>query len=199
VSTLVLVRHGQSDANAAAQLVGRLDPPLTELGRQQAQRVADALGPRAPALVVSSPLQRALQTARAIADAAGCDVTVDERVIELDYGEWDGRGLTDVPPDAWERWRTDPLFAPPGGESLTAVTARTSSAMADLLARNDERPVVVVSHVSPIKAAVTWALDAGVETTWRLRLDLASLTTITGSPHGAMLLAFNATGHLEGL
>ncbi len=195
----MLVRHGESDANAAAQLVGRLDPQLTELGRQQAQRVADALRPRAPALVVSSPLLRALDTGRAIAAAAGCDVVLDDRLIELDYGEWDGRGLTDVPPDAWERWRTDPQFAPPGGESLEAVTARMSAAMADLLARDDERPVVVVSHVSPIKAAVTWALGVGVEATWRLRLDLASLTTITGSPTAVMLRAYNATGHLDGL
>ncbi len=101
--------------------------------------------------VISSPLQRAVATATAIADAHGLAVEIDARLVELDYGEWDGRKLTDVPPEAWAAWRTEAGFAPPGGETLADVTARVASFCADVL--GDEL-VIAVSHVSPIKAAV---------------------------------------------
>ena len=104
---LVLVRHGQTDANARGLLLGRADPPLSPLGRRQAAALADRV-PTA-ARVISSPLARCCETAAAF----DRPVTVDERWIELDYGEYDGRPVGDVPADVWQTWRADPHYVPP--------------------------------------------------------------------------------------
>ena len=145
--------------------------------------------------IVASPLRRAQQTALAF----GLPVETDDRWIELDYGEFDGARLRDVPADLWEAWRADAGYVPPGGESLTAVGRRVRAACADLVgAGSPDRPVVVVSHVSPIKAAVAWALGVGDEVSWRMFLAPASITRIVPSPRGVSLHAFNETGHLAG-
>jgi probable phosphoglycerate mutase len=146
--------------------------------------------------VFTSPLQRAYQTGAAIAAVCGAPVEVDERLIELDYGEWDGRPLSDVPPDAWTEWRADPNFAPPGGESLVAVTKRVAEFCCDRLAGGAS--VVAVSHVSPIKAAVAWSLGVDERATWRMQLGLATITNIGARPDGTGYLAsYNDGAHLE--
>src|SRR5439155_19847099 len=141
---------GQTDANARGLLLGRADPPLSDLGRRQ----ADALANRVPAdaRVVSSPLLRTRETAAAF----GRPVDVDDRWIELDYGDYDGRPVADVPADVWRDWRADPHFVPPGGESLVMLGNRVRAACEELLEEARDRDVVVVSHVSPIKAAIGW-------------------------------------------
>jgi len=192
---LVLVRHGETAANTEGRLLGRADPSLTELGREQVERLAVALVPVRAAAIVSSPLLRARETAGAIADLAGASVEVDDRLIELDYGEWDGRTFAELPSGAARRWRDDPTFAPPGGESLVAVRARVTPCCEELLARSGV--TVAVSHVSPIKAAVVWALGAGDEIGWRMRLGLASITRLELSNDRPCLIAFNDTGHLD--
>src|SRR5207244_181247 len=169
---LYLARHGQTEANASGRLLGRLDPPLTDVGKDQAAALARVLGDAAR--VVSSPLQRARETAAAI----GRPVEVDERWIELDYGIWDGRPLAEVPAELWARWRTDPEFAPEGGESLAALGRRVADACQALADEAVTDDVVVVSHVSPIKAAVAWALGVGDGVAWRMFVDVASLTRI---------------------
>lgn len=187
MSDLVLVRHGRTEANATGLLLGRLDVDLDEVGRAQAAVLAAALP--TPDLVVSSPLARARQTA----EAFGAEVVVDDAWIELDYGEWDGRPAGDVPPEGWQAWREDPDFAPPGGESLTALTARVHEAIQRLAV--DDRRIVVVSHVSPLKAAAGWALGLGPEVAWRTYVAPASITRIGLGPPPT-LRAFNETLHL---
>lgn len=190
---IVLVRHGQTQNNAEGRLVGRADPPLTELGRRQAAALAAAVP--AAARVVSSPLGRARQTAAVF----GVPVEVDERWVEVDYGEYDGRPLAEVPPDLWRHWRSDPGYCPPGGESIAAVGERVRAASTELLAEAAERDIVVVSHVSPIKAAVAWALGVGDEVAWRLFLEVASVSRIVVGPHGPVLRSFNECAHLTSL
>jgi len=189
---IAFVRHGETATNRAGLLLGRADPALTDAGRSQAAAVGAALatGPQ-PVAVVTSPLQRAVETAAAIAARFGLEVERDERLIEIDYGEWDERGFDEVPADELRRWRADPTFAPPGGESLVAVQARTAECAAELLERAGDGLVVAVSHVSPIKAAVAWALRVGPEIAWRMRLDLGSITRIDRGP---VVLTFNETG-----
>ncbi len=192
---IIFVRHGQTEANRGGLLQGRADVPLTALGREQAALVAASL-PAAPARVLASPLRRAIDTAGPIAERFGIGVEVDERLVELDYGEWDQRPIGDVTAQEWKGWRADSSFAPPGGESLDDVAARVSSFCAEVVAA--EGGVVAVSHVSPIKAAVAWALGAGPAVTWRLFLDLASVTRIAARPGGdASLVGFNETSHLH--
>ncbi len=197
---LILVRHGQTDANARGLLLGRADPPLNETGRRQARALAAAL-PRA-ARIVSSPLTRARHTAAVLAGAApgvtdAEDVEVDARWIEMDYGDLDGRPATALDERSWRTWRQDPDFVPAGGESLAAVCTRVREAcveLADDAARGD---VVVVSHVSPIKAAVTWALGVGDEVGWRMFLADAGVCRIDTSGPVPLLLAFSDAGPVD--
>jgi broad specificity phosphatase PhoE len=141
--------------------------------------------------VISSPLARTRQTA----DLLGPPVTVDERWIEIDYGAYEGTPLGDVPSEVWARWRADPSFRPQGGESLTDVGRRVRAGCEELLASGEAAAadVVVVSHVSPIKAAVAWALNVGDEVAWRMFLDVASVCRITTSGRGPSLRTYNET------
>lgn len=187
---LTLVRHGRTDENRAGLLLGRLDVELDALGQAQAAAAARAVGPAD--LVVSSPLRRT----RATAGAWGQPVQVDDRWLELDYGELDGTPLRDVEADLWARWRGDVSFAPPGGESLRALGARVRAACDDIATIARDGHVVVVTHVSPIKAAVAWAMGVGDEVSWRMFVAPASVTRISISDRGASLQGFNDVGHL---
>jgi broad specificity phosphatase PhoE len=182
---IVFVRHGETAPNRRGLLLGRADPPLTDRGRRQADSLAERLAALEPATVMTSPLGRARATAEPIAELAGCDVDVDDRLVEIDYGEWDGQPLADLTREVVARWRADPDFAPPGGESLRVVGKRVAGFCEERLG---DRVVVAVSHVSPIKAAVVWALGVGDELAWRMRLDVASVTRIAPGP---VLVGFN--------
>jgi len=186
----VVVRHGRTEANAGGRLLGHLDLPLDELGRAQAAAVAAAVGP--VDRVVTSPLLRTRQTAACFEGP----VVVDERFIELDYGEYDGKPLAEVPADVWRRWRADPDFSLPGGESLTALRLRVEAGLDDLALAARTETIVVVAHVSPIKAAVTWAIGVGEDVTWRLFVSPASITRIDVTERGPILHSFNEVTHL---
>lgn len=191
---LILIRHGESTGNADGLLLGRLDAPLTERGISQAR----SLGPSVAGVqrVISSPLARARATADAL--GTGLPVEIDDRWIEVDYGEFDGQPLGSVPAEVWTRWRSDPDFRPPGGETLAEAGNRVRSACEELFATEGAGargagPVVVVSHVSPIKAATCWALGLGDQGAWRLYLATASVTRITWGADGPVLNQYNQT------
>lgn len=188
---LVLVRHGQTEANARGLLLGRGDPPLSELGRRQAQALAGMVP--SGARVVASPLARTVETAAAFGRA----IDVDERWIELDYGTLDGRPLDEVPAETWEAWRRDVHFVPGGGESLATLGLRVRAACEELVDEARTRDVIVVSHVSPIKAALAWTLGTGDETTWRMFVRVASIARVAVGPWGPSLHSFNETPALE--
>ena len=192
---ILLIRHGQTAANRDALLVGRIDPPLTELGEAQAERLGERLQGSNPSFILSSPLSRARQTADAIAVSTGLTVKTEDRLIEMNYGEWDGMPIADVPNDVWRQWRSDPDFKPPGGESLHDVSSRVGSLMGELLLGDDL--AIVVSHVSPIKAALTWALGAPDQMVWRMFIDVASISSIGMRQGAPCMLGFNETAHLR--
>ncbi len=175
---IILIRHGQSTTNELGLLVGRADPPLTELGREQARRLAPHLGTVRE--VWSSPLQRAHSTARLA--VPGLEPLVKDSFIEVDYGSLDGRRLDSITDDQWRRFEgghDQPLL---DGESLRDVDARVYAELDALFAdpaswlHHEEEHLVIVSHVSPIKAAVTWALGVGGAAAWRMRIDNGSMT-----------------------
>jgi len=190
---LIVVRHGRTAVNANGVLLGRRDPPLDDLGRRQAAALAPILaGARR---VVSSPLRRTRETAAAL----GLPTTVDDRFVELDYGALEGVPLVDVPADLWARWQADLDWAPEGGESIGALGARVREGCEALVEEAAEHDVVVVTHVSPVKASVAWALGVDDGVSWRMFVAPASLTRISVGPPRRALHAFNVTTHLEGL
>ena len=193
---LTLVRHGQTVANAQNLLQGHVNHPLDEVGLAQVSLLGGALQKIAPvSRVVASPLQRAQQTAQAITQGLSqhIEVETDPRWIELNYGDFDGQPVSSVSPEQWATWRTDEHFRPPHGETLAELSVRVHEAIDALLADSVSAHIVVVSHVSPIKAAVAWALGVGVEMSWRTALDRASMTTVRLDAKHPALKTFNVT------
>jgi broad specificity phosphatase PhoE len=190
---LVLVRHGRTAWNRERRLAGRTDVPLDDVGRDQARAVAAALGEVHD--LRTSPLVRATETAALLGLAV--PAVVDEAFVELDYGELEGTALDELDPARWRALRDDPTSRFPGGESLEDVQRRVAAACDALFAtdghgaRSASGDVVVVSHVSPIKAAVAWALGADARLALRLRLDNATITTIDWVAERPVLVAYN--------
>jgi probable phosphoglycerate mutase len=192
---LKLLRHGEAVGNAQGVLLGRMDSPLTENGERQVSRLKTLLGPDSQVKrVISSPLLRARKTAEAL--DLGVEIEIDERWTEVDYGTFDGQKLTDMPAEIWQAWRSDPTYRPPQGETLAELGERVRSACNELFANSGlgtraHEDVVVVSHVSPIKAAVSWALGSGDELAWRLWLATASMTVIGWGADTPVLHRYN--------
>lgn len=191
---LLMVRHGQTKTNASGRLLGRADPPLDEVGVGQAEALAAALG--RPYRVVASPLLRARQTAAMLGGHDIDAVDVDDRFVELNYGDLEGRRMSEVSPETWAAWQSDPAWAPPGGESLDHLALRVFPALHELVAEARDNDIVVVSHVSPIKASMAWALGSGIEISWRSHLNTASITRIGIRGSTPLLYGFNDVSHL---
>lgn len=188
--TIYVCRHGRTEANASGLLLGRADPPLDEVGTDQASRIAAALP--SGARIISSPLQRCVQTAQAY----GVDVEISDRLIELDYGDFDLTSMADIAPETMAEWRANPTFTPPNGESLQQLADRVGGLLDDLVAGETSTDVALFSHVSPIKAAMAWALGVGIEISWRSHVAQASISVIEVSKRGPSLHAFNRIDHL---
>jgi ribonuclease H / adenosylcobalamin/alpha-ribazole phosphatase len=198
---LLLLRHGQTALSVHRRYSGRGNPELTDLGRQQAQAAARYLAERGGiAAVVSSPLQRAYDTAAAAAKALGLDVTVDDDLIETDFGAWEGLTFAEAAehdPELHARWLSDTATEPPGGESFDAVLERVLRARERIIATYQGATVLVVSHVTPIKMLLRLALDAGPGILYKLHLDLASLSIAEFYSDGASSVRLvNQTGYL---
>ena len=187
---LYLVRHGRTLVNAENRLQGRIDHSLDEVGRRQSIEIAGAL--RKVDRVISSPLLRAKETAAAFNQK----IDVEPRFIELDYGDFDGLLQNEVPEEVWKNWRSDINYRPPNGESLAELNSRVCQVLNEIADEARERNVVVVSHVSPIKAAIAWAVGVEVSSSWRMLLDRGSISRIELSPQGPKLRGFNDTSHL---
>ena len=191
---LILVRHGRTAANKAGQVQGRLDQDLDEIGQRQAVAVSDMVKAMGPVdVVIASPLKRAQQTAIEF----GLPVEIDERFLELSYGVYEGVKHADVPSEVWNNWRQDFNYVPEGGESLAALDVRVRGACSDLAARAAESNVVVVSHVSPMKSAVAWALGVDIGISWTCHLDHASVCRIAFRNSSPILTTFNETAALD--
>ncbi|MDT5107518.1 MAG: ribonuclease / adenosylcobalamin/alpha-ribazole phosphatase [Mycobacterium sp.] len=198
---LMLLRHGQTELSVERRYSGRGNPPLTDLGRRQADAAARYLAQRGGiAAVVSSPLQRAYDTATVAAKGLGLDVTVDDDLIETDFGAWEGLTFGEAAardPELHTRWLHDTAQPPPDGESFDAVAHRVRRARNRIIAEYGDATVLVVSHVTPIKTILRLALDAGEGILYRLHLDLASLSIAEFYPDGASSVRLvNQTAYL---
>ncbi|MDT0331993.1 MSMEG_4193 family putative phosphomutase [Nocardiopsis lambiniae] len=200
--TLILVRHGMTDATGP-RLAGRAPGVhLNDTGRAQAAHLAVRLSGVRPAALLSSPLERCRETAEAVAEVLGVPITTDDRLIECDYGSWTGRALTDLAHEPlWRVVQDHPAAVRfPGGEALAAASARAVEAVRDwnsrlLLTPADAPPVYVVcSHGDIIKAIVADALGLHLDLFQRLRVDPCSVTSITYTRTRPFLNVLNDTG-----
>ncbi|MFI6482067.1 bifunctional RNase H/acid phosphatase [Nonomuraea sp. NPDC050663] len=200
-TTLLLLRHGQTALSVERRFSGTGDPELTPTGLTQATRAAEHLAQIAPDAIVSSPLKRARQTAEALARLTGLDVDIDEGLRETDFGAWEGHTFTEIQrrwPAELSAWLADPAVAPPDGESFGATARRVQQTRERLVERYAGRTVVVVSHVTPIKMLLRFALLAPPAALYRMHLDLACLSRIEYFADGQCVVKyFNDTAHLR--
>jgi broad specificity phosphatase PhoE len=201
VSLLYLVRHGETNHNAEERGLGRADVPLSSRGRLQASLLAARFARVPVDAVLSSPLQRALEIARAIADHHALAVDVRPELTELDVGDTEGLTYAEIRerfPDFYRAWTgDDPVAVPmPGGESLAELARRLEPLSAELLAGPD-RVAVIVSHNFTLRVLVCQLLGIPVASFRNFRLDLASVTTISIQHGRAAIQALNDVCHLE--
>ncbi|WP_093602744.1 bifunctional RNase H/acid phosphatase [Lentzea waywayandensis] len=198
---VILLRHGQTRLSVDRRYSGRGDHPLTELGLEQAERAAARLSKMdGVAAVISSPLQRAQQTAGKLADRIGLDVVTHQGLIETDFGTWEGLTFAEASaqdPEVHRRWLGDTSVKPPNGESFDEVHARVRKARTDIISRYGGKTLVLVSHVTPIKTMLRQALDVGPQFLFRMHLDLTGISIAEFYPDGhASVKLVNDTSHL---
>jgi broad specificity phosphatase PhoE/ribonuclease HI len=204
-ATFVLLRHGETPLTPQKRFSGSggTDPSLSAVGREQAERAAEALAGRGTIQhILASPLTRTRQTAAAVAERLGLEVTVEDGLIETDFGAWEGLTFGEVReryPDDLNTWLSDPEAEPTGGgESFAATATRIAATRDKLVAAYAGRTVLLVTHVTPIKTFVRLALGAPPESLFRMELSAASLSAVAYYADGnASVRLFNDTSHLR--
>lgn len=205
MATLLLMRHGRTTANADGGLAGRRPVELDDTGRSQATAVGERLRPVPLAVVVSSPLVRCRQTV----DLAvpGAVPTVDDRLVECDYGSWEGQPLKHLAREPlWPVVQQHPSAVVfPGGEAMAAMATRAVAAVRDWDARvtaehGSDAVWLACSHGDVIKAIVADALGMHLDLFQRITVDPASVTVIRYTPMRPFLIRLNDIGgDLSGL
>ncbi len=198
---LLLVRHGESEWNAAGRLQGQADPPLSKLGRRQAAHVAARLVDEGVDAIVSSDLERAVDTAAALAGSVGLEVARREDLREVDLGSWTGISRTEVERDApelWRRWRIEGIEGWDGGEKYADAMVRISGAISALAAEHEGQTVVAVSHGGSIRLATCHLLGMPATELGRIMsIGNASITEFLVEPDGTgRLVRLNDNAHL---
>jgi broad specificity phosphatase PhoE len=164
VTTLILVRHGETDWNRDGRWQGHADAPLNDRGREQGRALASELAGEDIAAVYSSDLARARETAEIMAARLGGPVSVDRRLREVDVGGWSGLTMDEIEarfPEEITRWRAeDPHHTFDGGESYSAMGERVVAALEEIAANHPDGQVLVVLHGGPIRAVL--AHSAGI-------------------------------------
>lgn len=164
---LTLLSHGMTDAMSAGRFPA--DEPLNALGTRQVRALDDQ---GSPDLVVTGPEMRTRQTA----ELRGWQPDIDPALADLDCGNWRGRSLTDIDPDALRQWMTEPASAPHGGESITALIDRTADWLHTISTTSGR--LIAVTHPAVIRAAILTVLIAPPESFWRIDIAPASRTEL---------------------
>jgi probable phosphomutase (TIGR03848 family) len=200
MTTLVLIRHATNDWVRKGLLAGWTPGVrLNEEGRAQAQALGERLASSQLDAVYSSPLERALETAKAVAAPHGLDVQIREEIGEVQYGEWNGqplRALLKKP--LWTAVQVYPSGTRfPGGETIGEMQARVVAALDEIRSVHPKGIVAVVAHADVIKAAVAYYAAVPLDLFQRLVISPASVTIVGFSRFGPRLLRMNDTGELK--
>ncbi len=201
MTEIVIVRHGETEFNKLGVFRGRLDVPLNDRGREQAQAVGEALRSKTIVAVYSSPLVRALETARAVAEPHGLAPVVDPAFDNIDLGEWQGIAKALVEreqPALWKLWMEDPdRLAIPGGESLADVRERAYGRALELAREHEGERFAVVTHrsVAKLLGGALLGMESGYF--WRFYLDNAGYSIVGHAATGPVLLTWNEACHLR--
>jgi probable phosphomutase (TIGR03848 family) len=198
MTTVLLVRHGLTDANAGGTLAGWTPGVhLADKGREQVATLAERLRAVPVAAIVSSPLERCQETAAALADGRDLAVSNDDRLGECHYGDWQGQSLKTLAKDPlWKVVQAHPSAAQfPGGEAIRETQARAVAAIREHNVRlGDDVTWVAVSHGDVIKAILADALGMHLDEFQRIVVDPASVSVVSYTPLRPFVLRMNDTG-----
>ncbi len=205
MKTLYLVRHGETDHNAAGLAMGQTDVPLNELGRRQARQTAAWLRRYPIERIISSDMARAADTAGELAETLGLAVETDPRLRELSFGVFEGKKIADCEkeyPDVVARWHSgDYDFAAPGGETRRELMARTRAALASLL-EAPQSHIAIFTHGGTLNALHTHIIESAHPTPREhihrvFRFSNASVSMAAHTGQQWRFLVVNSTFHLE--
>ncbi|MCU0275845.1 MAG: histidine phosphatase family protein [Acidobacteria bacterium] len=200
---ILLVRHGTTAFNESDRLQGRIDNPLSDRGRQEAEKLAARLKPESIDAFFSSPLRRARETATIINRFHGKSLTLIPEFSEIDLGDWEGLDYGLVRErfaDVHQRFISDPDFPVPGGESFSAVCARARAGL-DTALGNGQRTILIAGHASVNRAILAGLLGISPAQARVFRTGNAALSRLLlmedGARRWAVVDFWNSTSHLE--
>jgi probable phosphoglycerate mutase len=212
VTTVVLIRHGRTHLTESKRISGRggEDPKLSDLGRLDARMAAAAvkqIGNSGPwsfltpvSAIVTSPIQRTVDTANIISNELGLSVSTNENIAEISFGDWDGHTNDEVRqkwPEEFSAWQGSWHVAPPNGESLKEFDERVMAGLFEIVEANQGKTVAVVSHVMPIRGMARRAIDGGISAYWAPQISPCSISILRfWGKQAAEVLALNSTSHL---
>ncbi len=199
---LHLLRHGDTEQSSEGIFCGDLDPPLTEKGRAQAEKVARVTAMLNLTALYSSPKVRARMTAEPTAKATGLQPAFEEGLREIGYGAWEGRKELEIKqsePEEYAAWVVDPaVHAPPGGESGYAIAARSIPIVERIRTKHKSGAVLIVSHKATIRVITCALLGLHIgRFRDRVACPTASFTSFEFCDRGPMLVRIADTHHLE--
>lgn len=198
---LLLVRHGESEWNAGGRLQGQADPPLSALGRAQAAHMAGRLVDEKIDAIVTSDLQRAADTALALAAAKRMSVLRRADLREVDLGSWTGILREEIEardPDVWRRWRIEGIEGWAGGERYAEALVRVGEALAAIAVEWEGKTVVAVTHGGCIRLATCHLLGLPAGSLGRIMsIGNTSITEFLVDPDGrGRIVRLNDLAHL---
>jgi len=200
---ILLVRHGETDWNAAGRIQGHSDTPLNAAGRQQARRAAQRLAPEPVRALYSSDLARAFETAMIIGEPLGLTVVTSPRLRERQYGAWEGLTAAEIQaryPEQFTMWRarsTD--FAPPQGETIRQLLTRALAELQMIARRHLNEMVVVVTHGGFCYVLINHILGSVNGDRREFTIDNASIHTLEVTGDQWSVISMNETAHLLGI
>ncbi|RLJ70912.1 putative phosphoglycerate mutase [Hydrogenivirga caldilitoris] len=197
---LIIARHAESQWNPVGRYQGLLDPELTERGKAQAEALAYEFQKEKVSRIYSSPLKRTFQTAKIISDKLAVPLHREDRVIEIDHGNWSGMLVDEVKekyPREFEMWLKEPHRVKfEGGESLEDVFRRVKDFLEYVRKEHEDETVIVVSHTVPIRCMYCALLDIDLSKFWSFGCDNASYSVVIMEDERNVLQKLNITCHL---
>ncbi|MBT3067273.1 histidine phosphatase family protein [Rhodoferax sp. U11-2br] len=201
VTRIIAIRHGETDWNVDKRIQGQLDIRLNDVGLWQATRVAQALGDEVVDALYASDLLRAWQTAQAIAEVTGCPPSPHVGLRERGFGQFEGLTYAEIEaswPDMSRQWRQrEPLWAPPGGESLVALRERVLATVSGLAAQHIGGQIIVVAHGGVMDMLYRLATGQGLQAPRAWELGNAAINRLLWTPDGLTLVGWADTSHLD--
>jgi phosphoserine phosphatase len=198
---IILVRHGQTQSNITRNQMGRSSEDLDPEGMIQAQKISARLADLPIAAIYSSPLQRALSTAREIARPHNMDLKVLDDLTEIDFGEWQGLFVNEIEeqwPDLWHQWIIDPSqMTVPGGESFAHIAERVARAFKTVINENPDSWSLIVAHEIVLKMVVIQVLGAPQSIYRHFFIANASFSRVQVRNNRMRVISMGDTSHLE--